>query len=150
MATPYFTQYVTLGALMMGSRGIESFDFAQLKGLMKRHAGNFAAAGVAGRTARTPVTDQLTFRIEVRLNGKFTQDNAPVAVGSQPATYEAHEAALFAVLATNALQTVTLTRPSGADNAQAHVVEIDGPVHDSPVIARVNFKAIIPAGSLLW
>lgn len=150
MATAFFTQYVTLGTLMMGSRGIESFDFGQLKGLMKRHAGNFAAAGVAGRTVRTPVTDQLTARIEVRLNGKFTQDNAPVATASQVSTYESHEAALFAVLATNTLQTITLTRPSGATNASAQVVEVDGPVHDSPVIARVNFKVIIPAGSLLW
>jgi hypothetical protein len=150
MATPFFTQYPTLATLMMGSRGIECFDFAQLKRLMKRHAGNFAAAGVAGRTARSPVTDELTARIKIRLNGKFTQDNAAVAPASQPAQYAAHEAALFAVLAVNTLQTIELVHAGGTATAQCQVVEIDGPVHDSNVIARVSVRLHIPAGPLLW
>lgn len=148
MPTAYKSVYVTLGGLMGGSRAIDCFDHDGLTGIAKRHAGNTRSAGVAGSTARQPILDELEVVTEWRVNGRYDQDNGPIARSSWVSNFYSLRATLLAVLDNNTLQTVTLTHPGGSLTGQCQIVDVRGPQHEMQEIATWRAVLLIPAGSL--
>lgn len=150
MATALYGEYVTLGGLLCGSRAIECFEFQGLKGTAKRHAGNFVSSGVAGRTAIQPIEDELPATLQFRVNGRWDQDNVPVARTSWVSNFYSLLSTLMAKLETNTTQTVSLTRPGGGPHsADCLVVDVRGPKHEVPEIATLAAVLLLPGGALL-
>ncbi len=150
MPTPYKSVYITLGGLMCGSRAIDCFSHDFLDGIAKRHAGNVRSAGVAGTTARSPITDELSGVAEFRVNGRYDVDNGSIARSSWVSNYYTLRSTLLAKLQTHTLQTITLTYPGGTLTGQCQVTDPRGPQHDDGMREIATFAAVltIPAGSL--
>ena len=150
MATAYRSEYVTLGGLLLGSRAIDCFDWADLLGTAKRHPGNFTVQGTAGRTARASVEDELEAVLQIRLNGRYDQDNARVTAGTERSNLYVLRAALMTELEDNATQTVQLTYPGGTASASCRVVDVRGPkTTRSPWIVEYAATLLLHGGALL-
>jgi hypothetical protein len=150
MPTAYYAEYVTLGSLLGGSRGVRCFDWSDLMSPAPRRSNPFVRPGFTGVIARTTVEDALTAVTEWRLDGAWTQDNATVTESSRRSTLYSHIAALQAACEVAGTQTLTLTRPGGGPHsADAQVQDIRGPKPVTPHIVEFAVVLLLPDGALL-
>jgi hypothetical protein len=150
MPTAYYSEHVTLGGVMLGSRALECFDFEELLAVAPKRGKDFTVPGTAGQTARDRVEDALAAVIRIRINGRYDQNNARVARGSWRSNFYSLLGTLEAVLVVNTTQTVQLTRPGGGPHsASAIVADVRGPKHHTPEIAELAVVLKLPSGALL-
>lgn len=151
MPTPTRTEYVTLGALMGGSRAVDCFDWYELMGIAPRRTEPYLAPGFAGVVPRASVEDALEAKTKWRLDGRFDQDNVEQVESTWRANLYTHIAALRAVCEVGSTQTVQLTRPGGGPHsASCQVLEVHGPKETaSPYVVEFAVVLLLPNGALL-
>jgi hypothetical protein len=151
--TAYRTDFVTLGGLTIGSRGLDVHDYDDLLSDAPMRGANRTVPGVAGRAVRPRQLGELRAALVVRLRGDWTRDNQPVATSGRVAQLYDHLAALRTVTRNTAVQTLTLQLDGGL------VLSADCQVEDGGRFVREDGNAwagivvvdlTLPDGPLEW
>ena len=146
----YRDDFVTLGGLTIGSRGIDVQDYDDLLSGAAKRGDNRVVPGSDGRAVRPRKVDELRAVIVVRLRGDWTQDNGSVASGDRVATLYNHLAVLREVTESTAVQDLELQLDDGwvlgpvdcqvedggrlqRDNPWSGVVVVDVTLPDGPL-----------------
>lgn len=151
MATPYHFGYVTIGSLMMGSRAIECFEYAELTQSADKRGTDVTVESQSGRVPKGRLDDDSRRIVEVRINGAWTQDNAPTSPGtvaSRIAAYYQHLAAVKAVAGVNSAQSITLTVGSDSWSGTATVERLSKPSRLNPWAYELAMDLTIHGGEL--
>ena len=152
MATAYRTEYPTFGGLILGSRGIDCYDWDDLLDIApKKGDPAWDVPGVDGVAALTQFEDGLRVLLLLEISGRWTQDNTPVSGAANRRTQlHSHLAALRAVATLGTIQTLTLTRAGMADvSVDAKVVSPLRPRHEDVDIYRASLDLLLPDGTAL-
>lgn len=149
MATPYATEYVTLGGLMMRSRAIDCHDWYDLLGSPSKRGTDFVAMGQDGVVARPRTTGPMRGLLHVRVDGTYDQDNNFVSAASRRGNLYTLLDVVRGVVEVNTVQTLQLTTPSGTASADCVVVDGTRPVPTSPTSVKFVIDVLLPDGGLL-
>lgn len=103
----YRPDWIQLGGLELGSRGIDLHDYDDLIGDTPKRGSNRIVAGEPGSLTRVRVPGDMRAALAVRLRGDWTVGNVAVAGAARIGQLYSHLAALRAVTA--AVEPVDLT-----------------------------------------
>ena len=149
MATPYRTEYITLGTLMSGSLAIDCHDWSDLLGVPDKKGGDAPLPGVTGIGGLDRVGGPHRGQLLYRLNSRYDQDNVVQARSTWRTNLYTLLAAVRAAVEVNTTQTLTLTAPGGPYEADCIVTSGFRPVHRSPEIVTFGIEVLLPGGGLL-
>jgi hypothetical protein len=142
----YADVYVTIGTLVLRTRGIDCFDWSDLFRVTKAGA-NRRIPQQTGRAVRPRFLDEVRAALPVRLNGFFDADGDPYVGDPHDNVYSLF-GILQAVAAVNTPQVLSFTRPSGSVTANCIVEELGGLTFVTPELATVVLDVTLPGGPL--
>lgn len=152
MATAWRTEFVTFGGLLLGSRGIDCYDWDDLLGTAdKKGDPLWDVPGDDGGEPLDQFEDGMRVLLLIEVNGRWTQDNASVSGAANRRTQlHAHLAAIRAVAKVGTTQSLTLTRAGMADvTVDAKVVSPWRPRHEDVDIYKGSLDLVLPDGTPL-
>jgi hypothetical protein len=149
MPTPYFYAYPTIGGVMMGSRAIESFEYADLTRAADMRGEDVLIERQPGRRPGGRLADDSRRIVEVRLNGDWTQENAAVVgYAARVSAYYDYLEILKELAAVGAEQPVLLTVGDRAWEGSCTVERMSKPQDLNPWTYELALDLTLHGGAL--